>query len=478
LSIRSARRNVRSLFWSAVFTAHLLGAIGWWWFLPGGFPVDHPRFWANTGFPILFGVVAVLGLAGQMARQFQMVQFCATVLAAFWTAAGMATLVLYPASRKSPALLALAVAALLWLRWRAWRKKATNAAKVTSTSAPATLSAGAQRLPLGIAVLCGAFLGVAAPWTQRGPVADTHPAVAAFPPLPADDRAAASPSQGIELCDQMVVTPSTGQFRARLGGLSLEIAPLLSFHSRSPDRFWTLLAKPADRIGPTRRLLGRRHSGHALSLRYHSDGSELLEIVCADDGSIDISAHCTLPREVYSHLNSFADLTVYGHQTLSLEFSPCPGVPIEVTPSDYPVGRPRRFAYLSPGGEFRVVEATSGEKGPFRHLASGLLKPGDPLTIMLCDSGRPRCSVTLLDWSAQCSTQLSPAAGWGVPVNAIEFTREGNAPSAPAAIWITLAGTSIGRGFDSVGHAAGVYRNRMRIEEGADGINIDLPKRE
>jgi hypothetical protein len=204
----------------------------------------------------------------------------------------------------------------------------------------------------------------------------------------------------------------------------------------------------------------------------------MLEVACAAEGPIDITAHCELPGQVYSHLNSFADLTVHGHQALSLEFSPCPGVPIEVTPSDYPVGRPRRFAYLSRSGEFCVVEATSGEKGPFRSLAAGTLRPGDPLTLTFCDSGKPRCSVTLLDWSAQCSTQLSPTAGWGVPVNAIEFTREGNAPSAPASIWITLAGTSIGRGFDSVGHAAGVYRNRMRIEEVIDGISIDRQKRE
>jgi len=48
-------------------------------------------------------------------------------------------------------------------------------------------------------------------------------------------------------------------------------------------------------------------------------------------------------------------------------------------------------------------------------------------------------------------------------MNAIEFSRfEGRHKSA--AIWITLAGTSVGRGWDSVGHARGVYRNRMRIE--------------
>jgi hypothetical protein len=177
-----------------------------------------------------------------------------------------------------------------------------------------------------------------------------------------------------------------------------------------------------------------------------------------------VEATCELPRDVYSHLNSFTELHVTGHKVLSLRFSPCPDVPVEVTPSDYPVGRPRRFAYFDGVDELHVVEATSGEKGPFRPLASGPLKRGDLLTITLCDDGKPACSITLLDFTGQCGAQLSPTAGWGVPVNAIELTRDGEAANSPASIWITLAGTSIGRGWDSVGHRAGVYRNRLRIE--------------
>jgi hypothetical protein len=42
--------------------------------------------------------------------------------------------------------------------------------------------------------------------------------------------------------------------------------------------------------------------------------------------------------------------------------------------------------------------------------------------------------------------------------------REGETSYSPVRIWLTLAGTSVGRGFDSVGHAAGTYRNRVRIE--------------
>ena len=51
-------------------------------------------------------------------------------------------------------------------------------------------------------------------------------------------------------------------------------------------------------------------------------------------------------------------------------------------------------------------------------------------------------------------------AGWGLPVNAIEFQRDGPVVS----LYLTLAATSVGRGWDSVGHAAGVYRDRLVIE--------------
>ena len=59
-------------------------------------------------------------------------------------------------------------------------------------------------------------------------------------------------------------------------------------------------------------------------------------------------------------------------------------------------------------------------------------------------------------------------AGWGVSVNAIEFSRSGDAPGEPASIFVTLAGTSVGRGWDCVGHAAGQYQNRMLFEKVED----------
>jgi hypothetical protein len=82
----------------------------------------------------------------------------------------------------------------------------------------------------------------------------------------------------------------------------------------------------------------------------------------------------------------------------------------------------------------------------------------------LYDDEEPIARLTLRDFAAQCSTAISPTAGWRVPVNAIEFSRDTELSNSAASFFVTLAGTSVGRGFDSVGHAAGTYRNRLRFE--------------
>ena len=88
--------------------------------------------------------------------------------------------------------------------------------------------------------------------------------------------------------------------------------------------------------------------------------------------------------------------------------------------------------------------------------------------ITLFDDDERICSITLLDWSAQASDEISPTAGWGVPANSIQFSLSDRSDRSPAMILVSLADTGIGRGYDSVGHAAGVYRNRMTIEYSAN----------
>jgi hypothetical protein len=184
-------------------------------------------------------------------------------------------------------------------------------------------------------------------------------------------------------------------------------------------------------------------------------------------GTAAIEALTWVEAPVYSHLNSFARLSVTGHRRLGLRFSPCPDLAVEVVHSEYPFGAPARLAYLDARGIFRVVQASDAEKGPFTTLAEGPLARGEPLGIVLLEIGdasrRELATIVFRDWSLQLSTELSPTAGWGLPQNALEFGRASSEPTSAAYIDLTLAGTSVGRGWDSVGHRAGVYRNRIEI---------------
>jgi hypothetical protein len=286
-------------------------------------------------------------------------------------------------------------------------------------------------------------------------------------------------SGAVRLGKNLFVQTSDGSIAAPFGGLTIMLEPILTFSSQSPDGCPVVLVRPADRAGPSPRFLRARQNGdQSVSLSYDlaRQGPAFLSVTADRAGqSLTLEAISRLDRNIYSHLNSFCDLEIRGHRQLALEFSPCPSVPIEVRRFDYPFGRPARFAFLDRFGDFRVVEAESGEKGPYRTLARGRLRRDEPLSITLLDAATPRAKVTLLDWALQVDTGLSPTAGWGVPANAIEFSLTGDAPQSPASIFITLAGTSVGRGWDCVAHAAGTYRNRIVIEQVTGPMKASSP---
>ena len=110
-----------------------------------------------------------------------------------------------------------------------------------------------------------------------------------------------------------------------------------------------------------------------------------------------------------------------------------------------------------------MLRCRDAEKGPFAELVAADMPPAQTLTILLIDCDQPRVTITLHDWVALADRQLSPAAGWGVPVNCIRFERATDDPTSPVLIGATLAGTGIGRGWDSIGHAPGWYRSRITI---------------
>ncbi|WP_165065340.1 hypothetical protein [Paludisphaera rhizosphaerae] len=240
--------------------------------------------------------------------------------------------------------------------------------------------------------------------------------------------------------------------------------PILRFLERSSDGAPTVFVPARTREGRVLSLIGAQSHEHGLDLLYKADYEASLRVEALADGVVQMDASARLPQTIWSHLNSFCDIDLSGHKRLSLSFSPCPQTQVEVRPMDYPFGRPLRFAFLDAASRFRVVEATSGEKGPFHELASGRLGRSEPLSITLHDQGAAVAKIVLEDWSSQVDTRLSPTAGWGAPVNAIEFCLSGDEAASSASIYITLAATSVGRGWDCVGHCAGLYRNRVRVE--------------
>lgn len=439
-----------------ILALHLGGAGAWWWLMPGSFPVTHPRFWVNQALPIGVLLAGLVGLAAWRWKWHATWLAVLYAIPAGWIAAAISFRVVFPVSSHGWWAIAF---------WGAWLLS------VVRRGNPGAWFPDRRTM---IPALMAACVGALVPWSQRGPDPSMVPVNEPLPVMPraADRERVELP---ITLRDGVQVVARDGSIKVRIDKVSVVIQPLLTFLSRSPDRCWSALAPRADREPVPRKLVAGHFAGSSVWLKHASDMSSVLRVRVPRGGSrtiagllaagpVSIDAFCQIDRPVYSHLNSFCEIEVSGFTALSLSFSPCPDTPVEATVSDYPVGRPRRLAFLDANGLFQVVEAASGEKGPFRRLAAGRLAKSAPLAITLHDSGRSLVQITLDDWASQVSTDLSPAAGWGLPMNAIEFARYDETTPGAAAIWITLAGTSVGRGVDTVGHAAGVYRNRIRIE--------------
>lgn len=435
------------IFWLFVLVFHGVAAAGWWWLAPGGFAVTHPRCWTNRVAPplVLVAVAAALRAMRGDRRPAQ-----AAILVAFpaaWAAGAVSSLLAFPATVPRLLIVPLGLAVSMGLAFALTFRKGED------RSRPG-LAAGA---------IAGMILGAALPLGFLPPAAATRPSGSRATP----DVQETAPISGA-LGDRTFVSPGDGSATIRIAPLRITVQPLLRFLARSPDGAPTALVPASLREGPGLRLAAAAKIGNGVDLRYRADYEAALFVEEAG-GATRMEATAFLPSPIWSHLNGFCDVDVSGHRRLSLAFSPCPDVRIEVRPMDYPFGRPLRFAFLDALSRFRVVEATSGEKGPFRELASGPLRRGEPLAVDLFDEDRAVARIVLDDWSAQVDVQPSPTAGWGAPANAIEFCLSGDEPASSASLYISLASTSVGRGWDCLGHRAGNYRNRVRVEPAGVG---------
>jgi hypothetical protein len=442
-----------SLFWLAILILHLIAAGLWWWLQPGGFPFSHPRFWINRVAPVLVFAWSVVSLQALHREQFARFVRWLPAWPALWAGLALGGRLTFPVSLD-----------------RLWIAPLAGALVMGLTVFTLGRRAPPRQFAWGlVAAVCWFLAGVGCVVAQRPPEPSASPLLGNVELL-ADAPGSSETLRPTTMSwnSGASVQGNDASVSVRCKPLTIFVNPLLRFLSQGPDGCWTVFVPAELRDGAEPRMISARQiSTNSMRWSYQIPGQGSARLLLehdADQLRTLIEATARLERPMFSHLNSFCDIEVRGHSRLFLGFSPCPEVKVEVLRFDYPVGRPARFAFVDAARRFRVVEASSGEKGPFRTLAEGRLERTDPLVITLHDQDRPVAQMTLFDWSAQAGTELSPTGGWGVPVNAIEFSLNSEGPASPASIFVTLAATSVGRGWDCVGHPAGTYRNRVMIE--------------
>ena len=456
-----------NIIWMLIFAMYGGVAAIWWLITPHGFPFNHPRFWANFGFPLITSIVALLGILALFLSRVGFAKAVVVFFLGLTYSAFILSLIQFPISfgpsnglRFLLFILVISGVSLLLLLLTVWffwfhRKKTVPYALVI------------------VGAVTSMMAGVGIVKTQQSLPPATVPLNGTIPTAFRNlSQSESRFQQFISFENGNEISPEDAVVQTQCGKLRLQISPILTFTSRSPDRFWTLFAPPTNRLGPRRYLSEHKLTDNRFLLGYIDDDRSWLDVQGGGQEPLKIESYTNLPNPIYSHLNSYASLIIVGGEQLEISFSAAGDVPTKFTEAGYPFGKPARMAYRNRSDRFLVVEASNAEKGPFRTIADGQLKRFDTLDFTLYNNGTPQCLISLEDWAAQASTQLSPTAGWGFTENAIGFQLLPSEPNelATGFIYISLANTSTGRGFDSVGHTAGLYRNRMQVES----LNTEL----
>jgi hypothetical protein len=388
--------------------------------MPRGFAITDVHAWTNTLLPALGAIVTAIAIVRVVVYRSSplLTSALVAVYAGMWIGAAGAATILFPQSMTMARIAVPFVVALAMIALATWAKE----------NPPFTIG--------GLAG--GAALGVVIAFSQRAPAPSTHPAGGTL----AEVRGG-SPNEAAV----------GGQVVVPCGKRSIRVKPLLTFESRSPDRAWTVLAPPSA-FGSRRTLVGYLPSPNGFRAYYKDDGESTLVATRDKSGGLDIEALSTLTEDVYAHLDTFT--TLHWDFDATISFGPIEG------PRFTPDAGPLQIAYLGEDLALHVVRSSAAEKGPYEELARGKLGRGAPLSIEVrpVDANEKGCRVILKDWSEQASTDASPTAGFGLPQNSIQFS----AANGSAFVVVALAETGPGRGWASVGHAAGTYRNRVRVE--------------
>lgn len=338
---------------------HLIFAGSYWWLSPKGFPFVHARLWLNSVLPMVVFFVTALGLLSLLRGRHQLAGLTVGMLASGWLSGAITGRMLFPLSLRGfwglGVVIAICGFGLSWLLLRNQQR-----------------SLGKSLFLVLVSLLVGVFSVV----SQASPSASTQPLDGVVPEPSVDWRANSSTT--IELDSNLHFHPLSAELALRRGKIQFHCYPRLRFDRISPDGFWSLLAPRTKES--SRRFWRSSYDAKSYWFQYRDSTTVRLPLK-QQDGVVKWTSWSSLAEDTASHLNSYFSLIIEGHQNLTIGFSPCPGKPIDVLPTDYPTGRPARFAYLTEQQKFRIVEATSGEKGPFRLLSAGKLQRGEPLSI-------------------------------------------------------------------------------------------------
>jgi hypothetical protein len=399
--------------------------------IPGGFPLDHLHTIAGLYLPAAVGLYLVVTLV-------RFVFFRASALglsvgsaaiAGAWLGATATGALLFPISFGiERAIGPLTIASVFgWLAWAIRLRPFASAA----------------------AAWVGVGIGLAEILSLKSPAPSTHPTGGNLAEVHGDP---------------IKEEAASGQVSFPCGKDHVRVRPLLTFEGRSPDATTTILAPP-DALAPRRRFNAFIKEKDGFRAHYTDDG-ETTFTATKDGKGLEIEAVTRLDAPVYARVSAFT--TIHAPFRASILLGPFEK-PIDV---DEGV---ESFAYLGSDLALHVArlepEASGGT--PYREVGRGKLARDEALAIELrrADGATGTCRLTFKDWTTQLSTEPSPSAGFGIPQNAIQLSRKAN----DTAIVLSLATASIGRGSATVGHTAGTYRNRIRVDTAMTSTTANAP---
>ena len=110
------------LFWLTVLVGHGILALAWWGLSPGGFRLDHPRFWTNRVAPPLVLGLSIAALAALRQERLAVLRILLPAWAAAWAAGAITLRIAFPVTMVRLWLVPLAAATAMGMAAiRPWR---------------------------------------------------------------------------------------------------------------------------------------------------------------------------------------------------------------------------------------------------------------------------------------------------------------------------------------------------------------------